>query len=312
MATLDDVSRLKDNADVDGLLEILNKPMLSVDRVIAATTEALGELEDERANDSLSRLLQHSDYDIRRASINAIGRIGTIKDVVNIVKLIEDEDDCDICYEAIETLGNIGGPKAIESLAKLIEHEDSEIANEAANAIGNIGNKTTLPLIENAMNRIHDDHDDSQSEAWYACLDAIGKICKANINDKDIDFSKFTEYYVNILSSPSSPELFELMKHKDEEYIGKELSISQCEKMGFEISKLEDGMLSLQKNLSGEDEYIKFNAAWFDVIVKDSKISKIEKYGEIDMSISDLLGFPEGLDGEFQDIMDELIGKEDE
>ncbi|WP_445241748.1 HEAT repeat domain-containing protein [Microcoleus vaginatus] len=128
-------------------------------------------LEEVRSDDAIPRLLklvEHSDYSVRRMAAEALGKIGDEKAIPELLKLVEDSD-YSVRSRAAEVLGKIADEKAIPGLLKLVEHSDSDVRRSAADALGKVGDEKAIPGLLKLVE--HSDSDVRRSAAY-----ALGKI----------------------------------------------------------------------------------------------------------------------------------------
>ena len=106
------LEKLRENGDVDGLIESLSHSRHSVR---AAAAHALGELEDPRALEPLLMVLQERETKeaVRAAALEAVGRIGTIDKLISILAAGSDEAR----RGATSALAKLGDPRALEPVA---------------------------------------------------------------------------------------------------------------------------------------------------------------------------------------------------
>lgn len=127
------------------LLALLNDPK----RREGAIME-LGDLRDDRAIDSLSRILTTPDnshafaYRPRKLAAEALGKIGDARALPAL--FIASEDINLIVRQAVaEALGKIGDASALPTLMTLLKDEAVEIRQTVAVALGELGKLTDIP-----------------------------------------------------------------------------------------------------------------------------------------------------------------------
>ncbi|MHA1301089.1 MAG: HEAT repeat domain-containing protein [Candidatus Helarchaeota archaeon] len=127
--------------------------------------EELGRLGDMRAVEPLSRLIDDSNEQIRECAIWSLGRLKA-SDV--LIKNLNHKMDS-VRKFIIEVLGNFEDTKALEPLIELLEDPDNEVRANAAWSLGKIQNVKALEPLVKSLNDT--DEEVRENSAW-----ALGKL----------------------------------------------------------------------------------------------------------------------------------------
>ncbi len=131
------LGKLKDKRAIQPLIHSLfdEMPPVGTDpltgnplTVRAAAAQALGELRASEAVPALKVLLQDSNPSIRRATIQALGQIGTEDALTLLQQAVLQESDGLLCELAIRTVAHMSSPKAMEVLyAIAVRHPEASV-----------------------------------------------------------------------------------------------------------------------------------------------------------------------------------------
>jgi HEAT repeat protein len=127
-------------AAVDLLLAELNDPKSPI-RIVAA--RLLGEIGDRRAVDPLLAATGERDYDLRSQAIDALGRLGDPRVAARIAAFLDNNASALNAARALASLQ----PPAYDPLYKALKHESWDVRVEAARALGEQGDGTTLATL---------------------------------------------------------------------------------------------------------------------------------------------------------------------
>lgn len=162
------------------------------------------------AVDPLAALLKDSDINIRREAIKALGTIGDSRAVTPLLIVFKDNYSS-TKKAAAKALGQIGDSRAIDPLLAILTDngQDQDVREEAAEALGKIGNKAVEPLITELKN------DDQLSQSLIAkalgitgdkrAAEPLVEVLKKNDNTKTI-----SEALVQIGDDAIEPMIAEL------------------------------------------------------------------------------------------------------
>jgi HEAT repeat protein len=128
---------LKSKGDVEGLIEALNYENDHNVRLAAAT--ALGKLEEDRAVEPLIDALDDR-REVREVVILSLGRIGDPVAVDSLIRMLED-GNWDVRSSAAKALGQIGDLQAVEPLIEALGDKSETVRWVAANALTSITDK---------------------------------------------------------------------------------------------------------------------------------------------------------------------------
>jgi HEAT repeat protein/DNA polymerase III delta prime subunit len=150
---------------IPGLLKLVEDSDYNVRKIAA---EALGEIGSDRAIPALLKLVEDSNYSVRCFAANALGEIGSERTIPALLKLVEDSN-YSVRRRTVEALGKIGSERTIPALLKLVKDSDSYVRWSAANALDDIGydgaNSALLKLVK-----------DSDYDVRRSAAEALGKI----------------------------------------------------------------------------------------------------------------------------------------
>ena len=147
--------------------------------------EALGQIGDGKALDSLIRLSTDKSRFVRACATKALGQIGSEKAITPLLSLLNDKDNS-VRLSAAEALGQIGSEKAIAPLLSVLNDKDNIVRGCVARALGQF-EKTLEPLLR----RLQDKREKSYVRGSAA--EALGQIGSEKaiapllsvLNDKD-------------------------------------------------------------------------------------------------------------------------------
>lgn len=88
--------------------------------------------------------------------------------VPKIVRLLNNEKNWDVAAQAVRTLNNIGDPRCINDLVKALYYIHREVRGEAAEALGNFGDRTVIPELIQIVEH------DNDSNVRYNAIVALG------------------------------------------------------------------------------------------------------------------------------------------
>jgi HEAT repeat protein len=115
--------------------------------VRAAVAQALGELRDAGAVDTLVAALKDKDSSVRKNAAEALGKIGHANAVNPLISVLQGSDS-ELSRTAIVALGKIGDTNAVNPLIAILKSRYSNNRDMAAMALGEIGDPGTVePLI---------------------------------------------------------------------------------------------------------------------------------------------------------------------
>jgi len=96
---------------------------------------------------TIAKLLSDEDSNVRRAAIEALGKLGQVG---VIVKLLSDKD-VNVRRAAIEVLGKLGAKEQVGTIAKLLSDEDGNVRRAAIEALMSLDSlplESILPILE--------------------------------------------------------------------------------------------------------------------------------------------------------------------
>jgi HEAT repeat protein len=166
---LDDLSGGNQQDIVNCLCELKNNFNSSIEIVIEAEL-CLFRLENAESFSSLfSYNLTNEDNDsyLRRLEVDALGKIGHIDAIPELLKAIDD-DDFSVRNRAAKVLGKMRYFEAIPGLLKRLEDQYSDVRSTAASVLGEIGHIEAIPGLIKAL----------EDEDSYVCSTAASVLGK--------------------------------------------------------------------------------------------------------------------------------------
>jgi HEAT repeat protein len=149
---------------IDALAKVLNDRN---NQVRKHAVQALGEIKDARAVESLIQVFTDSDVDVLGDAVSALEKIG-IASVESLIKALKDRDS-QIRKLAVVALGEIRDARAVEPLIQVLSDNDSNVRGEAADALSKISDiRAVEPLIQVLS--------DNDSNVRGEAADALSKI----------------------------------------------------------------------------------------------------------------------------------------
>ncbi len=114
---------------------------------------AMGATKDGFYSEELLNGLKDESRESRLAAIQAVGMVKTTKAVPFLTKIIKKSDYQDERLAATMSLGFISDMASIPTLNELLIDDEPNIRWDAAIALAKMGEKTSVPIIENLMDR---------------------------------------------------------------------------------------------------------------------------------------------------------------
>jgi HEAT repeat protein len=141
-----DVENLLKKRDVPMLMKALGDTDAQVRREAAG---ALGILSDTQAVEALIISLNDTDGSVCEAAAEALGEIGQARAVRPLIAALKGEHR--VCCAAIRALGKLRDHRAVEPLAEYLSSQNEAICENAAKALGDIGDKQAVRFLMAAM-----------------------------------------------------------------------------------------------------------------------------------------------------------------
>jgi len=141
-----DVNKLKMNNDIDGLITALRYKKDYFVRKTAA--DALGQIGNTRAVESLINTLNDEDYRVQHAAAFALGKIGDVRAIDPLITTLSDKDE-NMRISAADALGQIGDNRAVDPLITALKFDKGWLVRKnAALSLGRIGDVRAIdPLL---------------------------------------------------------------------------------------------------------------------------------------------------------------------
>tara|TARA_B100000941_G_C28411652_1_gene503811 strand:- start:66 stop:947 length:882 start_codon:yes stop_codon:yes gene_type:complete len=114
---------------------------------------AMGATGDDYYAEELLNGLDDESRESRLAAIQAVGMVQTKLAVSKLINILNNSDFQDERLAATMSLGFIGDDRAIPKLNELLNDNEPNIRWDSAVALAKMGVKTSIPIIENLMNR---------------------------------------------------------------------------------------------------------------------------------------------------------------
>ena len=114
---------------------------------------AMGATGDQFYAEDLVNGLKDDSRESRLAAIQAVGMVRSKLAVTRLIDIIDKSDYQDERLAATMSLGFIGDSRAIPKLNELLEDDEPNIRWDSAIALAKMGEKSSIPVIENLMDR---------------------------------------------------------------------------------------------------------------------------------------------------------------
>ena len=114
---------------------------------------AMGATGDQFYSEDLVNGLKDDSRESRLAAIQAVGMVRSKLAVMRLIDIIDKSDYQDERLAATMSLGFIGDSRAIPKLNELLEDDEPNIRWDSAIALAKMGEKSSIPVIENLMDR---------------------------------------------------------------------------------------------------------------------------------------------------------------
>ncbi|UCH96381.1 MAG: HEAT repeat domain-containing protein [Candidatus Aminicenantes bacterium] len=133
----------------------LQEPLLRDKDMRRATAEALGKIGTSKNIPLLGPLLRDKDEDVRCVAAEALGKIGISKNIPLLAPLLRDKN-IRVQWAARDALAKIFKSQDISFLAPLLRNKAEDVRCAAADALGFIGTTEHIPLLQPLLSdRIH-------------------------------------------------------------------------------------------------------------------------------------------------------------
>ena len=114
---------------------------------------AMGATGDQFYSEDLVNGLKDDSRESRLAAIQAVGMVRSKLAVMRLIDIIDKSDYQDERLAATMSLGFIGDSRAVPKLNELLEDDEPNIRWDSAIALAKMGEKSSIPVIENLMDR---------------------------------------------------------------------------------------------------------------------------------------------------------------
>jgi len=132
-------------------LKLSNTVLLIVFGLACALVSAAGIMWYNNPDDptiAARRQLHHTYFHTRGLAIYKLGRLGDVKSIPEIRKLLNDKNYF-VLEQTIEALGKLGDKESIPQIRDMLKVKDYRISSAALDALGILGDKKSIPDIRN-------------------------------------------------------------------------------------------------------------------------------------------------------------------
>ncbi len=241
---------------IDALAKVLNDRN---NQVRKHAVQALGEIKDARAVESLIQVFTDSDVDVLGDAVSALEKIG-IASVESLIKALKDRDS-QIRKLAVVALGEIRDARAVEPLIQVLSDNDSNVRGEAADALSKISDTRAVePLI-------HVLSDNDSNVRCKAAL-ALGEIRDAKaskplihalLHDTDSEVRKNAAMALGDIRDPKTSEPL-IQAFTDTDYQVRKNAAISLEKIKVEGIMNSAAIEILMQSLKNDDRQIQGSA----------------------------------------------------
>ncbi|MFB0563700.1 MAG: HEAT repeat domain-containing protein [Candidatus Lokiarchaeia archaeon] len=175
-----DIRKMKDSGDIEGLIEALDYAGRRDIRMYAAMF--LGRMGDRRAVEPLIRVLKDKGSDIRQWAAYALGELGDLRALDPLLQALRDTE-WEVRKKATIALGKLGDVSAVEPLIQVLNDENWEVRWRAAEALGKLGDGRAAEHLVLLLRE--KDPRDEEGEVLRAAAEALDKLGWKPENDLD-------------------------------------------------------------------------------------------------------------------------------
>ena len=133
---------------VDDLILVLNSNANLP--IVCAVIEALGQIGDAGAVESLLAFLSNKEPKIRECTASSLGKLRDKHAVEFLIAALNDEQER-VRWYAADSLGKIGDPVCVDSLVKLLSDTSARVRESTVTALGQIGNQQAIESLIKAL-----------------------------------------------------------------------------------------------------------------------------------------------------------------
>ncbi|WP_158056488.1 HEAT repeat domain-containing protein [Halorussus halophilus] len=134
-----------------------------------ASANALGRIGSQAGTKPLVQRLGDPDPRVRARAARALGRIGDPRAVSALEKVLADSN-VEVRREAADSLGRIGGEEALSALLGLLDDESETVRRIAANSLGNFGSAKPLDAL---ISLLSDDIEAVRRAAVFSLIELL-------------------------------------------------------------------------------------------------------------------------------------------
>jgi HEAT repeat protein len=145
IAAIEAIGKIGGPQAVQILIGALHEPGNQIRKWSIEALTRLGSL--QAAVPSLLEALQNPDRAVRQTAASALGEIGDPQAVFLLGEALKDQDEF-VRYEAIVALGEIGDRQAVPALIEALNDEESKVRYQAAEVLGRMGDAEALSALE--------------------------------------------------------------------------------------------------------------------------------------------------------------------
>jgi HEAT repeat protein len=139
-------------------------------RVRAAAIMALGQFDDPRTTEPLFIALRDKRYDVRKAAIDALVKIGNV--ILPSLESALTDSETHVRRAAVLAMRQLRDPESVWALMRSIHDEDPTVRRDVLGALGQLGDPQ---VIDGILGQLHDE----DTEVRVAAAQALGEIGQA-------------------------------------------------------------------------------------------------------------------------------------
>jgi HEAT repeat protein len=132
-----------------------------------SATEALVRVGAPAIPPIVARLRSEGDVDVRLSLVNLLGDLRSAEGFDTLAAMLDSENDINVASSVVSSLGKYRDAAALPALLRVLQREDLWLKFHAIEALGEIGDRTALPMILPLYN---------EKSLRKPVLEAIGKI----------------------------------------------------------------------------------------------------------------------------------------
>lgn len=163
------LGKLKDNRALQTLSRLVQSPSMTIR---CHAVEALGEIGDEKATRFLAGALSDEKAAVRVNACSALAKLKDSNAGHDLMQCLNDEDH-DVIAEAARALGDCQCKESSKYLVKLLDHEDKKVLLAACEALGKLGDESTAIHLGKML---YIPQDDSEHSFLMEVIDSLRRL----------------------------------------------------------------------------------------------------------------------------------------